>query len=108
MRCRRGRATNRKLRSPAWRAPTESVGDSGAGSGDEGAEGAARAGGGAEDLGRLDEVALHEVDAVLAQPVEVLLLLDLLGDDPELERARELDHRGNHFLVDLVGHEVVR
>src|SRR5690606_42100661 len=72
-----------------------------------GHEGAERPGGaGPEHLRRLDEVALHEIDAVVPQPVEVLLLLDLLRDHPELERARELDHGGDHLTVDLVRREV--
>lgn len=46
---------------------------------------------------------LDKVHAAVAQPVEIFLVFDLLGDDAELHFARQLDHRRDHFLVNFVG-----
>ena len=62
----------------------------------------------AEWHGRFDEVALHEIDANIAQPVEVLLMLDLLRNDSELHRSCQFDHRCNHFLVDFIRIQIAR
>ena len=45
---------------------------------------------------------VRKVDPAVAQPVEVFLLLHLLGHDTELHRAGQLDHGRDHFLIDLV------
>ena len=51
-------------------------------------------------------MALHEIDTHIAQPVEVFLVFDLLSDDLEFHRTRELDHGGDHLLVDKIGLQV--
>ena len=76
-------------------------------SGVEHAEGAARRGG-TKYRGRFDEAALHEIDPNITQPVEVLLMLDLLRYDAKVHRTRELDHCCDHFPVDLVGNQISR
>src|SRR5690606_4006988 len=53
-----------------------------------------------------DDVALHEVDAAAARRGERRAVLDLLGDDAEIERAREPDHRADHLAIHAVLAEV--
>lgn len=50
--------------------------------------------------------ALHEVDAHLRRGFERARVFHLLGDHLEVERARELDHRRHHRLVDRVDAEI--
>ena len=57
---------------------------------------------------RFDEVALYEVHADVSQPVEIVLLFDLLRNDPKLHRSRQFDHGIDHLLVDGVGRKAVR
>src|SRR5688572_2940941 len=61
---------------------------------------------GVEGARLLDGVALNEVDAEIAQRFERRLVLDLLGDYLEIERARELDHRGDHLSIDAIRLEI--
>ena len=56
----------------------------------------------------LDEVSLYKIHTDIAKPVEIFLMLDLLGDNLELHRARELDHRRNHLLVDEICLQISR
>jgi uncharacterized protein (DUF39 family) len=57
---------------------------------------------------RFDKVTLREIDAAVAQPVEVLLMLNLLCHKAELHGPRQLDHGGDHLLIDLVRGQIVR
>ena len=38
--------------------------------------------------------------------IERQLILDLLGDDPKIQAARQFDHRGDHRLIHGIRGEV--
>src|SRR5580658_1563051 len=59
-----------------------------------------------ERLWTADGVTLNEVDTHAPRRIERTRVLDLLGDHLEVERARELDHRGHHRLVHGVAREI--
>ena len=49
-----------------------------------------------------ERVALHELDAEVAQPARLLARLDALGDDGDVHRARHRDDRAQDVAVALV------